>query len=138
MAAIKVALLTHAGGAHVDSYLTALAATQECSEVVLADPDGRWEEQARKVLGAKLTRVLQDPRQLLADEQPGMALVTMEARLAPPVIAAALEARCHVFAEKPACVRLADFEPLAEQADRTHRHLMLALANRLNPETLAA
>lgn len=138
MAAIKVALLTHAGGAHVDSYLTALAATRECSEVVLGDPDGRWEQQARKVLGAKLARVSQDPGQLLADEQPGMALVTMEARLAPPVIAAALEARCHVFAEKPACVRLEDFEPLAEQADRTHRHLMLALANRLNPETLAA
>ena len=39
MVAIKVALLTHAGGAHVDSYLTALAATEECSEVVLGDPD---------------------------------------------------------------------------------------------------
>jgi UDP-N-acetyl-2-amino-2-deoxyglucuronate dehydrogenase len=138
MAAIKVALLTHAGGAHVDSYLTALAATEECSEVVLGDPDGRWEAQAREVLGSKLTRVDANSVELVSAEKPDMALVTMEAQLAPSVIAAALDARCHVFAEKPACVRLEDFAPLAEQADRTHRHLMLALANRLNPETLAA
>src|SRR5262249_19639483 len=37
---------------------------------------------------------------------------------------------CHVFAEKPACVRAADFEKLAQKAERKHRHLMLALANR--------
>jgi hypothetical protein len=34
---IKVALVTHAGGSHMDFYLTALAATDECNEVVLAD-----------------------------------------------------------------------------------------------------
>jgi UDP-N-acetyl-2-amino-2-deoxyglucuronate dehydrogenase len=138
MAAIRVALLTHAGGAHVGNYLAALAATDECSEVVLGDPDGRWEEQAREALGSKLTRVGRDLTALVDDEKPGMALVTMEAKLAPPIIARALQAGCHVFAEKPACVRLEDFQPLAEHADRTHRHLMLALANRLNPETVAA
>ena len=40
---IQVALLTHAGGAHVGAYLSALAATEECSSVLLADPDARWE-----------------------------------------------------------------------------------------------
>jgi predicted dehydrogenase len=67
-----------------------------------------------------------------------MALVTMEARLAPPVIGAALAADCHVLAEKPACVRVQDFVPLVEQADAKHRYLMLALANRTNPEIVAA
>ena len=67
-----------------------------------------------------------------------MALVTMEARLAPPVMDAALEANCHVFAEKPACVRLEDFASLVRKADSKHRYLMLALANRWNPEVIAA
>ena len=31
------------------------------------------------------------------------------------------------------CVRAEDFEPLVQKADSKHLHLMLALANRLNP-----
>jgi len=135
---IKVALVTHAGGAHVGAYLNALEATEECSAVVLADPDGRWNAEAARVLGEKLTRTERDYQALLAEEKPQMALITMEARLAPPVIDAALDAGCHVFAEKPACIKAEDFEPLAQKADRAHRYLMLALANRLNPETIAA
>lgn len=135
---IKVGLLTHASGAHVGAYLEALAATAECDAVVLADPDGRWDEDAKRVLGPKLKHVSRDHKRLLADERPGMALVTMEARLAPPVIDAALDAGCHVFAEKPACVRAEDFLPLVQKADSKHRFLMLALANRTNPETVEA
>ena len=135
---IKVALLTHAGGAHVSAYLNALKATEECSSVVLGDPDEHNNESATKVLGDKLTKTSRHVGELLAAEKPQMALVTMEAGLAPPVIDAALDAGCHVFAEKPACVRVADFKPLVEKADRQHRFLMLALANRLNPEVVAA
>ncbi len=135
---IKVGLLTHTGGAHVDAYLAALAAAEECDAVVLGDPDAKWEEAARRVLGKKLTHVSRDVGQLLTDERPQMALVTMEARLAPPVIDAALDAGCHVFAEKPACVRPDDFARLVQKADSKHRSLMLALANRSNPETIAA
>ena len=135
---IKVALLTHAAGAHVGSYLSALAAAEACNAVVLADPDGRWNEEAKRVLGDKLKRTDRDYRRVLDTDKPQLALITMEARRAPPVINAALEAGCHVFAEKPSCVRVADFEPLLAKADRRHRHLMLALANRLNPEVIAA
>ena len=133
-----VGLLTHAGGAHVEAYLQALAQSAECSAVELVDPDGRWDEPGKKILGTKLARVSRDYKELLADRRPGMALVTMEARLAPPVIDAALEAGCHVFAEKPACVRAEDFAPLVHKADGRHLFLMLAFANRVNPETLAA
>src|SRR5438876_483608 len=49
---------------------------------------------------------------------------------APPVIDAALDAGCHVFAEKPSCTHAEDFEKLVRKAERTHRHLMLAVANR--------
>ena len=135
---IKVGILTHAGGAHVEAYLQALAETDACSSVALCDPDGRWDEDAAAALGEKLTATYDAPEELLDRERPGMALVTMEAALAPPVIDAALEAGCHVFAEKPACTRVEDFEPLVRKADSKHRHLMLALANRTNPEIVEA
>jgi predicted dehydrogenase len=135
---IKVGVLTHAAGAHVGAYLSALAEADSCGEVVLADADGRWEKDARRVLGDKLTNVYRNYEKLLSRERPVMSLVTMEAKLAPPVIDAALESGCHVFAEKPSCVRVEDFEPLVRKADSQHRHLMLALANRTNPEIAEA
>jgi len=135
---INVGLVTHAAGAHVGAYLQALAAAEQCNGVVLVDPDGRWDDEARRVLGDKLKQVLRDHATLLREHRPPMVLVTMEARLAPPVINDALEADCHVFAEKPSCVRAEDFAPLANKADAKHRYLMLALANRTNPEIVAA
>ena len=135
---IRVALMTHSRGAHVGAYLSALTATKECGSVVLSDPDGRWGDEAKRVLGKKLQAVHDDHRKLLTAHRPQMALITMEARLAPPVIEVTLEAGCHVFAEKPSCVRVEDFEPLVRQADGKHRYLMLALANRTNPEIVQA
>ncbi|HIM28780.1 MAG TPA: Gfo/Idh/MocA family oxidoreductase [Planctomycetes bacterium] len=135
---IKVGLITHAGGPHVGAYLQALSSAEQCDEVALADPDRRWENQARQVLGNKLKHVERDYKAVLRVHRPQMALVTMEAQLAPPVIDHALDADCHVFAEKPACVRVEGFAPLANKADSKHRHLMLALANRTNPEIVAA
>ena len=135
---IQVALITHAGGAHVGAYLTALAASEACGRVLLADPDGRWREPAQRVLKSKLKTTYSDLTTLLQNEQPTLGLVSMEAKLAPPVIDAVLGAGVHVFAEKPACVRTADFAPLVRKADSKHLHLMLALANRTNPEVLAA
>lgn len=135
---IKVGIITSADGAHVGAYLTALAATEPCSAVVLADPDGKWNAAAKSTLGTKLTRTYRDHREMLAREKPAMVLVSVEARLAPPILDDALEAGCHVFAEKPSCIRAADFAPLAFKAESKHLHLMLALANRLNPEFVFA
>ena len=131
---IKVGLIVNGDSAHVSAYLPALAAAESCGEVVLADPDGKWTERARAVLVGKLTRVHRDWRAMLEREQPAMVLVSLEARLSPPVIDAALDAGCHVFAEKPSCVRVGDFVPLTLKAESKHLNLMLALANRLNPE----
>ena len=122
----QVITLTNAGGAHLNSYFPALAATPEADAVVLADPDGRWEGDARKALGAKLKATYRDVGEMLRKERPGMALVSLEAALAPPVIDRALEAGCHVFCEKPSCVRAADFARLVRKAQQKHRHLMLA------------
>ena len=135
---IKVGLLTNADGAHVSAYLHALAAAEACRHVVVGDPDGRWEKDAQRILGDKLTGVYRNHHELLAAESPELALVTMEAGLAPPVIQLALDTNCHVFAEKPACLSAREFDALTRHADSKHRHLMLALANRSNSEILAA
>lgn len=135
---MKVAVLTHAEGAHMSAYFTALAEARDCNEVVIADPAGHWADEARKLLGDKLTRTYPRYDELIAKELPKLCLVSMEARHAPPVIEAALESGSHVFAEKPACVARPQFEKLATLADSKHQHLMLAFANRANPESLAA
>ncbi|MFN4261690.1 MAG: Gfo/Idh/MocA family protein [Gemmataceae bacterium] len=129
---IKVGVVTHAQGAHLEAYFTALAQTEEAAEVVLADPSGQTVQRAEKGLKDKLTKVYPDTDTMLRQEKPQLALVSMEAAQAPPAIDAALEAGCHVFAEKPACVRVADFEKLARKAEMKHRYLMLALANRVH------
>ncbi|MCA9230962.1 MAG: Gfo/Idh/MocA family oxidoreductase [Planctomycetales bacterium] len=135
---LKVGFVTHAGGAHLDAYFTALAAAEEVGSVVLADADGKSETMARNILGEKLRQVYKDCNRLFAQEKPAMALISMEAKESPAAIRAALEAGCHVFAEKPACTRAEDFQLLVEMANSKDLYLMLALANRLNPEIVEA
>src|SRR5262249_46306566 len=108
----------------------ALAQTKEAEAVFVADPSGQTLERAKKRLGAKLKDTFKDAATMLQKSRPAMVLVSMEAAAAPPAIDAALEAGCHVFCEKPSCVRAADFARLVRKAQQKHRHLMLALANR--------
>jgi predicted dehydrogenase len=136
--AIKVAVITSAEGAHLELYLRGLAEIPEAEAVALADAGGATVELAKKVLGAKLKATFKEPAEMLAKERPAMALITLAADRAPPVIEAALQAGCHVLCEKPSCVRAADFRPLARKAQQTHRHLMLALANRLHAPVIEA
>ena len=121
----------HTQGAHLPHYFRALANIPEVGAVALADPSGLTFAEAKRLLGSKLKRTHKDGGAMLRDFKPTMALVTLEAALSPPAIDAALEAGCHVLAEKPACVRAEDFEPLVRKAEKKNRHLMLALSNRL-------
>lgn len=136
--AIKVGVLTHDGGAHLDIYFRTLAELSDVGSVTLADPDGASEATARTALGDKLDGVYKDWSAMLAAEKPAMVIVSVEAVRGPEAIAAALDAGAHVFAEKPACVSAEDFAPLVAKADTKGLHLMLALANRSNPEVLEA
>jgi UDP-N-acetyl-2-amino-2-deoxyglucuronate dehydrogenase len=129
---IKVGVITNAQGAHLPDYFASLARTEEVDAVVLADPSGQTVAAARKGLGDKLKDTYKDAAEMLRQAKPQLALVSLEAALAPPLIDLALEASCHVFVEKPACVRAEDFEPLVQKAQRKHRHLIMAFANRLH------
>lgn len=133
-----VAVLTNSDGAHLEAYLTGLAQSEQVTSVVVADPSGASEAVSKKSLGGKLKSFERDYAKTLIDFTPQMAVVTVEASKAPPIIEAALAANCHVLAEKPSCVRIADFEPLARLAEMKHRHLMLAMANRVRGTVVAA
>lgn len=135
---IQVGLITDPEGAHTGAYLDALRTTDEVAGVALADPTGGMEAAARKALGDKLVGSYRDIGAMLRETKPAMALVTLEAAKAPPAIEAALDAGCHVLAEKPACVRAEDFEPLVRKAQSKHLEIMLALANRIHAPVAAA
>jgi predicted dehydrogenase len=130
---IRVGVITNAEGAHLDAYFPSLAKTEEVAGVVLADPSGKTEARARTALGKKFRGLHKDAGEMLKKVRPAMALVSLPADVASAAIDQALDAGCHVFAEKPACVRAADFEKLVRKAQQKHLHLMLALANRLHP-----
>jgi len=130
---IQVGVITNAEGAHLDAYYSSLAKTDEVAGVALVDPSGKTVARARKALGRKLQGVHKDAGEMLKTVRPPMALVSLPADVAAAAIDQALEAGCHVFAEKPACVQAAEFDKLVRKAEQRHRHLMLALANRLHP-----
>ncbi|HEV3343698.1 MAG TPA: Gfo/Idh/MocA family oxidoreductase [Pirellulales bacterium] len=129
---ITVGLITNPEGAHLSDYLAALAASQEVAGVALADSTGQTDDKARAVLGDKLKRTYRNTGMMLRETKPALALVTLEAALSPPAIDAAIEAGCHVLAEKPACLRADDFASLVRKAQAKHLQIMLALANRLH------
>ncbi|MBS1830672.1 MAG: Gfo/Idh/MocA family oxidoreductase [Acidobacteria bacterium] len=131
-APVEVALVTHAEGAHLSAYIEGLAKTAEVGAVSLCDPSGATEAAVRKGLGEKLKGSYRSLAQLRKERKPVAALITMEAKVAPPVIAEALDAGLHVMAEKPACVRAEDFAPLAAKANAGKRNLMLAMSNRVD------
>lgn len=131
---ISVAVLTNETGAHLSAYFSALKSIDLVKEVFLSDPSHKQVELARRELGSKLAEVYDQPDVLLKSEHPELALVTMEASQAPAAINAALDAGCHVLSEKPACLNVAQFEPLVQKAESKHLNLSLALANRTNPE----
>jgi predicted dehydrogenase len=129
---ITVGVITNPEGAHLNDYLAGLAATEDVESVALADTTGKTEAAAKKALGDKLQSSYRDAATMLRESKPAMALVTLEAALAPQAIDAALEFGCHVLAEKPSCLRAEDFAALVQKAERKHLEIMLALANRLH------
>ncbi|MFN0172804.1 MAG: Gfo/Idh/MocA family protein [Bryobacteraceae bacterium] len=140
---VKVGLLTDAEerwGAHLNFFLDALARCQYVEQVALSDTQGGNAAKARKVFGARYPdlRSYSNHAEMIREFRPDLAIVTLEAHRAPGPIEQALEGGCHVLAEKPACVRVQDFERLAALADARKRHLMLALATRLYPDVLQA
>jgi predicted dehydrogenase len=128
--AIPVAVITNEFGTHLEQMLPALAGIEEVETVAFVDPSGSKVAEARKALGNKLREVHKNSADMLARFRPVLALVSLEPRLSPPAINAALDADCHVLSEKPGCLSAEDFAPLVKKAQSKHRQVMLIMANR--------
>ena len=135
---ISTAMITGPSGAHLNYYFESLALADEVSSVSFCDPSGESSAMARKMLGAKLTNSYPDLASLFRKEKPDLALISMEGVTSPPAIDAALDAGCHVLAEKPGCVHVEDFEKLNRKAKAHKRELLLALGNRVDPVMIEA
>jgi predicted dehydrogenase len=128
--AIPVAVVTNRDGTHLDQWLPSLAAIEEVETVSLVDPSGASTDMARKALGAKLRATHKDAAEMYQNARPTLSVISLEPRLCPPAIDAALDANCHVLSEKPGCIRVEDFAPLVTKANARHKHLGLVMANR--------
>ena len=133
---IPVALVTGKGGAHLGAYFDALASSPDCDEVVVCDPSGDCFAQAKEKLGEKLSAVFEDLDRMLKAADPELAMVSLEAADAPPILDHLLDADCHLFVEKPACTNAEAIAPLVAKAEEKNLHMMFAFANRITPAVL--
>ena len=137
---IRVGVITQEKGPHLGIYLDALATSEGLAGVAISDETGATFEQAESSLGERFPDLgkFRDYHQMIEEFKPQMVLISLEAHLAPDRIRKALEGNCSVLAEKPACVRVEDFEPLGQLAESRNLHLMLSLPGRLHPSAIKA
>ena len=134
---IKVGVITQERGPHLSIYLDSLAKAEGVASVALSDQSGTTFENAKEVLGSKLS-TFRDHDKMLKEVKPRSVILSLEAHAAPPLIRKSLESGAHVLAEKPSCVRAEDFEPLVQLANTKNLSLMLALGTRLHRGALKA
>lgn len=130
--------VTEGGAAHRSAYQNAIRDLDLVESVVLVDPDGETFSESEEICGNKVVGRATSIEAGLRQLKPAMAIVTMKAAHSPAKILPLLDAGIHVMAEKPACVNARDFADLVAIAEKRSVHLMLALANRLNPAIVDA
>lgn len=126
-----------AGAAHPHvAYATAeVDQVAEYELVAVADPS---RETAERWAAPYEAKVFTDHQQMLREVEPDVVMVAGIYGDRGQVVVDALNAGCHVIADKPLCTTLEDLDAIAEAADRTGRHVTLLLEKRYYPVTLAA
>lgn len=137
---VNIGIVTEPGGTHLDLFAKGLAKCPEVGTVAIADASGKSFEMVRAALGplAGGLRTYASHREMLSALKPDLAIVTVEPRNNPALVEDALKANAHVLCEKPAAVRLSDFERVAALAESRQRLLMMAMATRGNPSVREA
>ncbi len=132
---IRVGIITEPGGQHLSWFTRALGVLDGVEMVAAADESGGFFEKGREYLGPRASKfqTFKDYRRMIGEVRPHLVLMALEPVHTPPVVEAVLEAGAHVLTDKPACVRLADFERVARLAESKNLELMLGLTNRINP-----
>ncbi|MFI5695549.1 Gfo/Idh/MocA family protein [Kribbella sp. NPDC051586] len=129
--------LAIAGAAHPHvAYATAeVDAVVDYELVAVADPSRETAERWAAPYDAK---VFTDHQQMLRETEPDIVLVAGIYGERGRAVVDALNAGCHVIADKPLCTTLEDLDAITEAAQRTGRHVTLLLEKRYYPVTLAA
>ncbi len=132
---LRVGVVIEPTGAHLDPFLSSLADCEGIDQIAIADETGGTFEKAKGFLAKRFgtIRTFSNDQEMISSFKPEFMLISLEAHHSPGPVERALNAGCHVLAEKPACIRQQDFEKLAALALSRKRYLMLALANRLTP-----
>lgn len=130
---MNIGLVIEPTAAHLSHYLKSLKEIPGVTAVFAADTTGQTEKNVRDVFGPRLIGFYRDIDVLLEAAAAPIVILSLEAHRSPPAIAQCVQAGCHVLAEKPACVRVQDFEAIAELARARGLQLMLAFANRSAP-----
>ena len=139
-AAIRVGIITQRGGPHLGIYLSSVAGCKGLAQVAVSDESGGELERARRALGKAFREVptFRSHAKMIAELKPRLVIVALPAYLSPAPIRLALEAGCHVLTEKPACVRVEQFETLVKLARSKKVQWMLSLPSRVSPRSLRA
>jgi predicted dehydrogenase len=120
---------------HVAYATTEVDQIAEYELVAVADPSRETAERWAAPYDAK---AFTDHQQMLRDIEPDVVMVAGIYGDRGQVVVDALDAGCHVIADKPLCTTLEDLDAIAEATRRTGRHVTLLLEKRYYPVTLAA
>jgi predicted dehydrogenase len=126
-----------AGAAHPHvAYATAeVDAVDSLELVAVADPN---REIAERWAGPYDAQVFTEHQEMLREVEPDIVMVAGIYGDRGQVVVDALNAGCHVIADKPLCTTIEDLDAITEAAQRTGRHVTLLLEKRYYPVTLAA
>jgi predicted dehydrogenase len=131
---MRVALVMEADEqGHRAFFLQALRDLDLVQRVVVVDETGMTFEEAERTLGSKLRGTHTNMDAILENDAADLAIVSLIAAHAPPVVRRCLEHRLHVMVEKPACTHPDQFAPLVALAEKQGRNLIVPLARRLSP-----
>jgi predicted dehydrogenase len=134
--AVRVGLVIEPTGDHLSHYYR----VGRCSGVealAVADSSRSLAGIVRSTLNREVA-AFPDTARMMRQFSPGLVVISLEPHRMPSAIAAAIEGGAHVLVEKPACSTLVDFERVAEQAEKSGRKVMLAMATRLDPSAVEA
>lgn len=131
---VRVAI---AGAAHphVEYALRELALRPELSLAAVADP---CLDIALACAAGSQARVFADHREMLDRVAPEIVVVAGIYRDRGTIVVDALNAGCHVIADKPLCVTSAELEAIRIASQTSQRSVTLLLEKRFYPETIAA
>jgi predicted dehydrogenase len=127
--------LAVAGAAHSHVAYATAEVDHGARLVAVADP---VRENAERWATPYDAQVFTDHREMLAKVEADVVMVAGVYGDRGQAVVDALDAGCHVIADKPLCTTMADLDAISAAVQRTGRHVTLLLEKRYYPETLAA